>query len=229
MAACRTAIDALREADVIVLLSTGRPSSTSERSGTVDVPSATRLLSPGTPLRASGLTRSDRRLQPVLALPIGKGADDHPAQVLDPAVGTVVGASLLAGSAVDVPVTALEIVGSGAAAAAALPEVMADHLRTGVLVIADGAACHGDAAPGRRNVAAGPFDRAVAKALAAGDPDALATVCSGVGKARALLATVEPLAALAALTRSRAPDRARVLYAEAPFGVGYLVSQWRWS
>ncbi len=229
LVACRTAVGTLRDAEVILLVSTGRKRNAAGPSVTAVQPPQTRLLRPGTALRASGFVRSDRTPQRLLCLPGGERAGDPPAQVTDPAVGTVVGTFLLAQSAVEVPVTAVEITGSGAAAAVALAAVADDRHRAGLLVMADGAACHGESAPGRRNDAAGPFDGALARALADGDPDGLATACSDDEAARELLATVEPLAALATLTRGHRPDRARVLYSGAPFGVGYLVSQWQWS
>jgi hypothetical protein len=44
-----------------------------------------------------------------------------------------------------------------------------------------------------------------------------------------LLATVDPLAVLAALTVGDPPSSAALLYSDAPFGVGYLVASWRWN
>ena len=43
------------------------------------------------------------------------------------------------------------------------------------------------------------------------------------------MATVDPLAVLAGLTASRAPDAAELLYSAAPLGVGYLVASWGWA
>jgi hypothetical protein len=43
------------------------------------------------------------------------------------------------------------------------------------------------------------------------------------------MASVNPLALLADLTRSAPPDAADLLYSGAPFGVGYFVASWRWN
>ena len=98
-----------------------------------------------------------------------------------------------------------------------------------VLVIADGAACHGDDAPGKRDDRAGAFDAAVADALAAGSPTQLAAACADRPLAQELLAAVDPLAVLARLTAADPPDEAELLYSGAPFGVGYWVASWRWT
>ncbi len=229
VAACGTAVRALLDVDAIVLLSTrsrGRPN---DSAATHSSPAVSRTVASGTVLGAAGFARSDCAPQRTFRLPAGNAGHDSPAQPPDRAVGTVVGAALLAAAAATVPVTAVEIAGRGSDRAAALTALTAGPDRIGVLVMADGAACHGDAAPGRRSDAADPFDRAVADALAAGDPAALRSACSDQRSATELLATVEPLAALAALVAGRPPSRSRLLYSAAPFGVGYLVGLWLWS
>ena len=101
--------------------------------------------------------------------------------------------------------------------------------RIALLVIADGSACHGDDAPGRRDDRAAQFDAALAEALAGGDPHALRAAAADRDLARALLAVVDPLAVLALLTARHPPTAADLLYSGAPLGVGYLVASWRWS
>jgi len=101
--------------------------------------------------------------------------------------------------------------------------------RTGLLVIADGSACHGDDAPGKRDDRAAGFDAALAGALAAGDPVALLSACADRELAAQLLSTVDPLALLALLTARRPPAVADLQYAGAPLGVGYLVASWLWD
>ena len=98
-----------------------------------------------------------------------------------------------------------------------------------MLVIADGSACHGDDAPGRRDDRAAAFDAALAGALAAGDPAALRIAAADRDLGRELLATVDPLTVLALLTASAPPTHADLLFAGAPLGVGYLVASWRWA
>ncbi len=210
-----------------------------------------RVLPPGTPIPTTGLRRSD--LPDPRALTLASGAANvTAAPVSDPAVGTIVGASLLDGAGrrrSDLlpsetalhrqqpagPPTgaaesiALEIARDPAGAAQALAVRLASAPRVAVLVIADGSACHGDAAPGRRDDRAGPFDLALARALASGDPAALQIATTDRALAAELLASVEPLAVLALLTAGQPPDDAELLYSAAPLGVGYLVASWRWA
>jgi hypothetical protein len=129
---------------------------------------------------------------------------------------------------VPAPVDVLETGDDPAVAQAAI-----DHhvgpVRVGLLVVADGAACHGDHAPGRRDDRSAGFDDAVAGALAAGDPAALARACADRDLARQLLAITDPLLVLAELAADDPPDVADLLYRETPYGIGYLVASWRWS
>jgi hypothetical protein len=227
--ACRDAVGALRDADVILLLAAGR--SRCATGVPVSANAAPRVFPPGSLLGAAGVQRSDRGAWPVLTLPAVGAPDAAAAPVPDPAVGTVVGASLLAAAGITAPVTAVEIADGGYDASALMTQLTdrpAEGSGVGVLVIADGSACHGDFAPGKRNDGAGSFDRAVADALEAGDPGALARACGDFRSARDLLATVEPLATLALLTADRPPGRAHLFFSGAPFGVGYLVSLWQW-
>jgi hypothetical protein len=127
------------------------------------------------------------------------------------------------------PTTAIEITGDPAEVAVMLAGRAQSAQRLAVLVIADGSACHGDDAPGRRDDRAAPFDAALADALAAGDPAALRTAAADRALGRALLSSVDPLTVLARLTEERPPLSADLLYAGAPLGVGYLVASWRWG
>ncbi len=70
-------------------------------------------------------------------------------------------------------------------------------------MIADGAATHGDHAPGRRDDRAAPFDDG--------------------------LAAVTPLAVLARLVGDRPPTAADLYFRGSPYGVGYFVASWRWA
>ena len=110
-----------------------------------------------------------------------------------------------------------------------LTEELSGAERVCLLVIADGSACHGDDAPGRRDDRADAFDADLAAALGAGDPVALASVAGQRELAGELLAAVDPLGVLAALTVDDPPSSAALLYAGAPLGVGYLVASWRWT
>ena len=96
--------------------------------------------------------------------------------------------------------------------------------RVGVLVMGDGSARRGLKAPGYLDDAAGPFDAAVAAALAAGDASALGALDLAEGER--LLAAGAPAwrAVGAALTGQR--FAAQLRYDDAPFGVGYMVADW---
>jgi hypothetical protein len=161
--------------------------------------------------------------------------DGPPPAVIDPAVGTMVGAYLLDAADRRRPVRAvgealaMEITRDPAGAVRFLADRLNSARRVAVLVIADGSACHGDAAPGRQDDRAEPFDMAVARALASGDPAALRVATADRALAGELLASVDPLAVLALLTAARPPDGAELLYSAAPLGVGYFVACWRWA
>jgi len=96
--------------------------------------------------------------------------------------------------------------------------------RVGVLVMGDGSARRGLKAPGYLDDAAGPFDAAVAAALAAGDPRALAELDLAEGE-RLLSAGAPAWRAVgAALAGQRFTGQLH--YDDAPFGVGYPVADW---
>ena len=88
----------------------------------------------------------------------------------------------------------------------------------------DGSARRSVKAPGYLDDAAGPFDAAVAAALAAGDAAALAAPRPGEGE-RLLAAGVPTWRAVGAALAGR-DVTARLHYDAAPFGVGYLVADW---
>ncbi|MGY1632926.1 hypothetical protein ACI784_14585 [Geodermatophilus sp. SYSU D01186] len=93
-----------------------------------------------------------------------------------------------------------------------------------VLAMGDGSARRTLKAPGYLDEAAGPFDDAVAAALAAGDAPALAALDAAEGR-RLLAAGVPTWRAVGSALAGR-PVRARLHVHEAPFGVGYLVADW---
>ncbi len=258
LAACRSAVDAVRDVDAILLLTAARAAGSAPAAGAAfpagaagaatdgrrgtdasssEPPSSAasvRVLPPGTVLGADGFRRSDRTDEPARHLLPARLEHRHPQG--QPATGVLLGAALLADAGIEVPVIAVEITGSGRDAArdvtrsGDLADLVDpdDERRVGIVVIADGSACHGDAAPGRANDAAPAFDAALADALKAGDPSALAAACADRDAARILLATVEPLAALAWLAAGHSPRHATLLYSAAPFGVGYLAAVWQW-
>jgi hypothetical protein len=94
-----------------------------------------------------------------------------------------------------------------------------------LLVVGDGAATHTEKAPGYLDERAGPFDDAVAAALAAADPAALAALDPAL--ASALWASGRaPWQVLAGATDGGA-WKGELLHTSHPFGVGYHVAVWQ--
>ena len=94
----------------------------------------------------------------------------------------------------------------------------------GVLAMGDGSARRTVKAPGYLDDAAGPFDRAVATALADGDAAGLAALDLATGE-RLLAAGTPTWRAVGAALGGREIS-GRVHLDAAPFGVGYLVADW---
>jgi hypothetical protein len=93
------------------------------------------------------------------------------------------------------------------------------------LVIGDGAATHTEKAPGYLDERAGPFDDAVAAALAAADPAALAAL-DPVLAAELWVAGRATWQVLAGATRD-GTWTGELLHSSRPFGVGYHVAVWQ--
>ncbi|WP_100501822.1 class III extradiol ring-cleavage dioxygenase family protein [Geodermatophilus chilensis] len=93
-----------------------------------------------------------------------------------------------------------------------------------VLAVGDGSARRSLKAPGHLDPAAEPFDDAVAAALDAADPGALAALDPAEG-AR-LLATGVPAWRAVGAALAGCEVSGRLHAHEAPFGVGYLVADW---
>lgn len=94
-----------------------------------------------------------------------------------------------------------------------------------LLVVADGTAKRTLKAPGHLDPRAEAFDDAVVRALASGDPAGLA----GLDEALAAELWVGGLPAWHAAAGVPGPWTGAVAYADAPFGVGYVVATWRRS
>jgi hypothetical protein len=202
--ACERAVLGLAGVDRIVLIAAGRRP-------------VVRVFPPGAEVGTSPLRRSD--------LPPLSGPSP------DFAVGSIVGRALLDRAfpgGVPAPVVTVET-GDDPATARRAIDMSAGADRVGVLVISDGAAAHGDDAPGRRDDRSLPFDDMLADALATGDPGRLRVACADLDLARSLLAVVEPLLVLAELTAADPPSVADLRYRGAPYGVGYFVAVWRWG
>ncbi|MGY1624924.1 hypothetical protein ACI789_22195 [Geodermatophilus sp. SYSU D00965] len=97
-------------------------------------------------------------------------------------------------------------------------------VRLGVLAMGDGSARRTVKAPGYLDPAAGPFDEAVARALATGDAATLAALDPAEGE-RLLASGVPTWRAVGALLTGR-EVQARLHADLAPYGVGYLVADW---
>jgi hypothetical protein len=103
-------------------------------------------------------------------------------------------------------------------------ELAAESGPVGLLVVGDGATTHTERAPGHLDERAGPFDAAVAAALAAADTAALAALDPVLGMQlhAAGRAPWQVLAAAAAGARWSG----ELLYSQAPYGVAYHVAYW---
>jgi hypothetical protein len=97
----------------------------------------------------------------------------------------------------------------------------------GLILVADGAACHGPKAPRAQDSRAEVYDAAVRAALATGEPGRLAQIDPDLGdELGATGPAVWPVlvAAAAAATTEAVGE---VVWAGAPYGVGWAVASWR--
>jgi len=94
----------------------------------------------------------------------------------------------------------------------------------GLLVLGDGAATHGEKPPRGVDERAGPFDRALAAALAGADRAALAALDPGLA-GELSVAGRAPWQVLAAAT-AQGCWRGELLHSQAPYGVAYHVAVW---
>ena len=92
-----------------------------------------------------------------------------------------------------------------------------------LLVLANGSGSRSEKAPGHLDPRSFAFDELVEKALAAGDPGALARLDPELGR-DLLAAGIEPLRQLGALRPE--VETAELLYADDPYGVRYWVATW---
>jgi len=113
-------------------------------------------------------------------------------------------------------------------ACAALGAALAREVATtdfALLVVGDGAAKHTEKAPGYLDERAGPFDDAVAAAMAAVDPAALAALDPALA-ADLWASGRAPWQVLAGATRE-GEWKGELLHSSRPFGVGYHVAVWQ--
>ena len=100
--------------------------------------------------------------------------------------------------------------------------------RVGLVVMGDGSARRSEKAPGYLDPRAEAFDTEVAKALAAGDPEALARLDPAVAR-QLLVAGRAPWQVLAGAARAGPGPIVGGGRVEAPYGVCYLVFTWTWQ
>ena len=118
---------------------------------------------------------------------------------------------------------------SGGQAEALGERLRADRIRVGLILVADGAACHGPKAPRAQDARATPYDAAVGAALASGRSARLVNLDAALGdELGATGSQVWPLLAAAA-GASDGVWAGEVLWSAAPYGVGWTVATWRRS
>ncbi|HEX7537829.1 MAG TPA: hypothetical protein VF391_12610 [Dermatophilaceae bacterium] len=115
---------------------------------------------------------------------------------------------------------------SGSEAAVLGAKLGADGARVALIVVADGAACHGPKAPRSEDARAQEYDDGVCVALASGQPRRLAQVDVDLG---AELGATGPQVWPLLVTAAGGDMIGEVLWAEAPYGVGWAVASWRRS
>jgi hypothetical protein len=94
-----------------------------------------------------------------------------------------------------------------------------------LILLADGAACHGPKAPRAQDARAQEYDDGVCAALASGQPGRLARLDADLGgELGASGPRVWPVLVAAAADGEMVGD---VLWAGAPYGVGWAVASWR--
>jgi hypothetical protein len=115
---------------------------------------------------------------------------------------------------------------SGADAVALGERLAEDGIGVALILVADGAACHGPRAPRAQDERAKGYDEGVCAALASGQPARLAQIDVKLGdELGASGSQVWPTLAAAA---AEAGDWiGEVLWAGAPYGVGWAVASWR--
>ena len=113
---------------------------------------------------------------------------------------------------------------SGAAAMALGEQLRADGTRIGLILVADGASCHGPKAPRAQDARARAYDDGVWAALASGQPDRLAHTDAELGYE---LGATGPHVWPVLIAAAGSNQTGEVLWAGAPYGVGWSVAAWR--
>jgi len=216
-AACREALATVVAADLTVVVGDGPVWGVPE-------PSAPGSFGPyGVDLRVTlpALTDLDLPSLPDPArlpdLPLSLAVAAHLLAGLDPAparlFAATVPASLGPGAAAAV----------GRAVTAAAQDGPARGGRVGLVAMGDLSACRSDRAPGAFRAEAAAFDASVEEAVRTGEPGRLLDLDPALA-ADLLVAGRVPLQVLAGAFEDEPAVHGRVLYEDAPYGVGYLVA-----
>jgi hypothetical protein len=118
---------------------------------------------------------------------------------------------------------------SGADATALGEKLAADTASVGLILVADGAACHGPKAPRAEDARAEGYDASVCAALASGQPGRLAGIDQVLGDELGATGPQVWPVLVAAAGGSGIADGAvkgEVFWAGAPYGVGWAVATW---
>ena len=125
---------------------------------------------------------------------------------------------------------------SGADATAVGKQLREVGARVGLILVADGAACHGPKAPRAEDSRASTYDDEVCATLASGQPDRLARLDVDLGQELGATGPQVWPVLLAVSEGGGTGERSRVsadgwvgevLWAGAPYGVGWAVAAWR--
>ena len=113
---------------------------------------------------------------------------------------------------------------SGADATTLGDQLRVDGTSVGLILVADGAVCHGPKAPRAQDERAQAYDDGVCAALESGQPDRLADIDGDLGEE---LGATGPQVWPVLLAAADGDGIGRVLWSGAPYGVGWAVAAWR--
>jgi len=113
---------------------------------------------------------------------------------------------------------------SGADATTLGEQLRVDGSGVGLILVADGALCHGPRAPRAQDERADAYDDGACAALASGQPDQLADIDADLGLE---LGATGPLVWPVLLAAADGDGIGEVLWSGAPYGVGWAVAAWR--
>lgn len=165
--------------------------------------------------------------------PYGRGlGPDQALAAVPPLPGAVwVARTLLGPGPLDALVVGSETDHPSAVLPPQLAASVAGPVRWGLLVLADGARCHGEDAPSARDDRSDDFEKRLATALGSGDPVVLGAWAEAERGLGAVLGSTAPalIDVVAALMAAAAhgPFEVDSRYAGAPFGVGHHLARWR--